>query len=54
MSSTSKQIFSFPQKTHGSKATVSAWSRDSAYLAIGTDNRYVYIIDKRGKHVAEK
>ena len=54
MSSTSKQIFSLPSKTNGNKAPVSVWSKDSAYLAVGTDNRYVYIIDKRGKTIAEK
>ncbi len=47
--STSKQIFSFNSKTNGSKAPATAWSKDSAYLAIGTENKSVYIVDKRGK-----
>ena len=50
---TSKQIFAFPTKTNGSKPSI-AWSKDSAYLAVGTENRYVYISDKRGKLLAEK
>ena len=50
---TSKQIFSFPSKTNGSKPVIS-WSKDSTYLAIGTENKYVYISDKRGKLLAEK
>lgn len=51
---TSKQIFSFNQKQNGNKAPVMAWSKDSSYLAIGTCNRYVYIVDKRGKTLVEK
>jgi hypothetical protein len=34
--STSKQIFGFNQKTNGSKPPVTAWSKDSSYLAVGT------------------
>lgn len=49
---TSKQIFSFGQKTNGTKPPAIAWSHDSSYLAIGTDHKYAYIIDKRGKVVA--
>lgn len=52
--STSKQIFAFNSKTNGSKAPATSWSKDSAYLAIGTENRSVYIVDKRGKVLAEK
>lgn len=52
--STSKQVFCFDQKINGSKAPVFSWSLDSSYCAIGTENRYVYIIDKRGKRLAEK
>lgn len=52
--STSKQIFAFNPKTNGSKAPATAWSKDSAYLAVGTENRSVYIVDKRGKVIAEK
>lgn len=47
--STSKQIFSFNSKTNGSKSPAIAWSKDSAYLAVGTENKSVYIVDKRGK-----
>ena len=54
MASTSKQIFNYSSKTNGSKAPAFAWSKDSSYLAVGSDNRYVYIIDKRGKILAEK
>jgi hypothetical protein len=50
--STSKQVFSFNSKTNGGKAPAMAWSKDSAYLAIGTENRSVYIVDKRGKLLA--
>jgi hypothetical protein len=46
---TSKQIFSFGQKVNGSHPPVVSWSNDSAYLAVGTDRKYVYIVDKRGK-----
>lgn len=52
--STSKQIFSFNQKHNGSRAPVFAWSKDSSYLAIGTAQRFVYIVDKRGKVLVEK
>lgn len=52
--STSKQIFSFNQKHNGSRAPVFAWSKDSSYLAIGTAQKYVYIVDKRGKVLVEK
>ena len=51
---TSKQIFSFNQKVNGSKAPVVAWSKDSSYLAVGTDHKYVYIVDKRGKFLSKK
>lgn len=51
---TTKQIFFYDQKINGSKAPIFSWSQDSSYCAIGTDNRYVYIIDKRGKRLAEK
>lgn len=50
--STSKQVFAFNSKTNGSKPPSIAWSKDSAYLAIGTENRMVYIVDKRGKVLA--
>jgi hypothetical protein len=52
--STSKQVFAFNQQTNGNKAPVICWSQDSAYLAVGTENRYIYIIDKRGKMTADK
>ncbi len=52
--STSKQIFGFNQKTNGSKPPVTAWSKDSSYLAVGTERNYVYIVDKRGKLLVEK
>lgn len=52
--STSKQIFSFNQKNNGSRAPAFAWSKDSSYLAIGTAQRYIYIIDKRGKVLVDK
>lgn len=52
--STSKQIFSFGQKTNGSRPPVVAWSHDSSYLAIGTEKKYVYIVDKRGKVLIDK
>ena len=51
---TSKQVFTFDQKINGYKAPVFCWSQDSSYCIIGTENRYVYIIDKRGKTIAEK
>lgn len=51
--STSKQVFSFLQKVNGSRAPVIAWSQDSSYLAVGTENKYVYVVDKRGKVVGE-
>lgn len=51
---TSKQIFTFPQKVNGSQAPAIAWSKDGSYLAIGTDHRYVYIVDKRGKMLFDK
>ena len=50
---TSKQIFAFPAKNNGSKPTF-VWSKDSNYIAVGTENKYVYVSDKRGKIVAEK
>jgi hypothetical protein len=46
---TSRQIFSFTSKTNGNKAPAISWSKDSTYLAIGTDNKMIYIVDKRGK-----
>jgi hypothetical protein len=46
---TSKQIFAFNSKTNGSKAPAISWSKDSSYLAVGTDNKMIYIVDKRGK-----
>lgn len=52
--STSKQVFAFNSKNNGNKPPAIAWSKDSAYLAIGTENRSVYIVDKRGKVIAEK
>ncbi len=52
--STAKQIFCLDPKSNGTKAPVFCWSNDSAYCAVGTDNRYVYILDKRGKRLAEK
>lgn len=51
---TSKQIFSFGQKFNGGHAPVTSWSHDSAYLAVGTERKYVYIVDKRGKVLVEK
>ena len=54
MSSTSKQVFSYAQKTNGNRAPVICWSQDSAYLAVGTENKYVYVIDKRGKLLMDK
>lgn len=29
------------------------WSRDSSYIAVATDNKLVYILDKRGKRIQE-
>ena len=52
--STSKQVFSFNQKYNGNKSPVFSWSKDSSYLAVGTTQRYVYIVDKRGKLLVEK
>lgn len=52
--STSKQVFSCNSKTNGSKTPAISWSKDSSYLAVGTDNKLVYILDKKGKVVAEK
>jgi WD repeat-containing protein 19 len=52
--STSKQVFAYPSKTNGSKSPATAWSKDSAYLAVGTESRLVYIVDKRGKIIKEK
>ena len=54
MSSTSKQIFSLPSTANGSKPPVTSWSKDCSYLAVGTDNRLVYIVDKRGKKLIDK
>ena len=54
MSSTSKQIFYLSAKTNGNKTPATCWSKDCSYLAVGTDNRQVYIIDKRGKVLIEK
>ena len=51
---TSKQIFSFNQKFNGNRAPVFSWSKDSSYCAIGTANKYIYIVDKRGKVLVEK
>ena len=51
---TSKQVFSFNQKYNGNKNPAFSWSKDSSYLAIGTSNKYIYIVDKRGKMLAEK
>jgi len=51
---TSKQIFAYDPRFNGSKAPVFCWSQDSSYCAIGTENKYVYIVDKRGKRIAEK
>lgn len=51
---TSKLVFSFDQKINGSKAPVFAWSQDGNYCAIGTENKYIYVIDKKGKRLAEK
>lgn len=51
---TSKQIFGFNQKLNGTKAPVLVWSKDSSYLAIGTAQKYIYIVDKRGKTLVEK
>ena len=51
---TSKQVFSFNQKFNGSKSPVFCWSKDSSYLAVGTCQKYVYILDKRGKVLVEK
>jgi hypothetical protein len=51
---TSKQIFAFNSKTIGNKTPAISWSKDSAYLAFGTDNKMIYIVDKRGKVIAEK
>jgi hypothetical protein len=51
---TSRQIFAFNSKTNGNKAPAIAWSKDSTYLAIGTDNRMIYIVDKRGKIIIER
>jgi len=49
---TSKQIFNFNQKSNGSKPPVLSWSKDSSYLAVGTERNFVYIVDKRGKVLA--
>lgn len=51
--STSKQLFAFNSKTNGNKPPVFSWSQDSSYLAVGTDNKLVYILDKRGKIILE-
>ena len=51
---TSKQVFHFNQKYNGNKSPVFSWSKDSSYLAVGTTQRYVYIVDKRGKLLIEK
>lgn len=52
--STAKQIFSFTQKVNGTSPPVVSWSHDSSYLAVGTDRKYIYIVDKRGKVLVEK
>lgn len=52
--STSKQVFAYNSKTNGSKAPAFSWSKDSSYLAIGTDNKLVYIVDKKGKMLAQR
>ncbi len=49
---TSKQVFLFDQKVNGYKAPIFSWSQDGNYCAIGTQNRYIYIIDKKGKMMA--
>ena len=51
---TSKQVFNFNQKFNGNKAPVFAWSKDSSYLAVGTGQKYVYVVDKRGKVLVEE
>ena len=51
---TSRQIFSYNQRTNGSRAPVTAWSNDSTWLAVGNEHNYIYVLDKRGKLVAEK
>ena len=51
---TSRQIFQFNQRTNGSRPPATAWSNDSSYLAVGNEQNYVYVVDKRGKLVAEK
>jgi hypothetical protein len=51
---TSKSIFAFGQRENGRHAPVYNWSSDSAYLAIGTELKHVYIVDKRGKVLVER
>lgn len=51
---TSKQIFCFNQQHNGQRAPVFCWSKDSSYLAVGTAQKYIYIVDKRGKVLVEK
>jgi hypothetical protein len=52
--STCKLVFQFDQKHNGKQPPILAWSQDSSYCAIGTSEKLVYIIDKRGKIIAEK
>ncbi len=52
--STCKLVFQFDQKHNGKQPPIMAWSQDFSYCAIGTAERLVYVIDKRGKIIAEK
>ncbi len=52
--STAKMLCNFGSKQNGSKAPAIAWNSDTTYLAVGTENRYVYVIDRKGKIVSEK
>jgi hypothetical protein len=48
-----KKVFEFGPDVNGYSPVVFQWSSDSNYVAVATENRLLYLLDRRGKKIHE-
>lgn len=53
MASGAKKILEYGPEINGYSPVLFQWSYDSSYIAVATENRLLYILDKRGKKLQE-
>jgi WD repeat-containing protein 19 len=53
MAASAKKILEFGPEVNGYSPVIFQWSSDSNYIAVATENRLLYLLDRRGKKIQE-